>query len=133
MEIAVAGEGLSYQLRSDNFPVALNQAAVRLIGKDDRGQASDSEWIGKSRQKCERDKENKRRSEFFKHGSVSLGEMQATDHEVDGLDADKWNDHAAEAVDQQVAAQKRASPNRTVGDAFQRQWNECDDDQRVED
>ena len=59
--------------------------------------------------------------------------MQGVDREVDGLDADKRNDDAADAVDQQVAAQQRASPDRTVGDALQRQRDEGDDDERVED
>ena len=43
----------------------------------------------------------------LQHGSVSSGEVQGGDHEVDGLDADERDDDAAEAVDQQVAPQQR--------------------------
>src|ERR1700674_41157 len=50
-----------------------------------------------------------------------LSQMQGGDHEVDGLDADKRNDDAAEAVDQQVAAQQRAGPDRAIRHALQRQ------------
>ena len=61
--------------------------------------------------------------------TVGLGQMQGRDHEVDGLDADKGNDDAAEAVDQQVAAQQRAGADGAIGDAFQRQRDQRDDDQ----
>src|SRR6266481_8499689 len=60
------------------------------------------------------------------------GEMQRGDHDVDGLDADERNNHAAEAVDKKVAGQNRGGTDRTVLHAAQRQWNQRDDDQRVE-
>ena len=46
-----------------------------------------------------------------------------------GLDADKGNDDAAEAVDQQVTAQQRAGADGAIGDAFQRQRDQRDDEQ----
>src|ERR1700720_4507626 len=61
------------------------------------------------------------------------GETQGIDHEVDGLDADKRDDDAADAVDQQVALQQGPGADRTVGDALQGELNERDDDQRIED
>jgi hypothetical protein len=34
---------------------------------------------------------------------VSLSQMQGSDDDVDHLDADEWNDHAAAAVDAKIA------------------------------
>src|SRR5215831_14763234 len=64
---------------------------------------------------------------------VSLGEMQGRDGKVDRLDPNERNDHAADSVDQKVEAQQSGGTDRTIADPFQRQWNERDDDQRVED
>src|SRR5579863_3691438 len=63
----------------------------------------------------------------------SSGEMQGGHGEVDRLDADKRNDHAADSVDPKVAAQQRSGPDRTIAYAFQRQRNERDDNERIED
>src|SRR5258708_37641994 len=60
------------------------------------------------------------------------GEMERGDQDVDGLDADERNDHAAEAVDKKIAGQNRGRADWTVGHAPQRQRNQRDDDQRVE-
>src|ERR1700728_3900915 len=62
-----------------------------------------------------------------------LSQVQGGDHEVDGLDADKGNDDAAEAVDHQVTAQQRAGTDGPIRHALQGEWNQPDDDQRVED
>src|SRR5581483_7625126 len=59
--------------------------------------------------------------------------MQGRDREIDSLDADKRNDDAAEAVDQQVALQQRAGSYRTVTHALQRKRNQGYDNQRIED
>ena len=67
------------------------------------------------------------------HGSVSSGEAQGGDDEVDRLDADERHDDAAEAVDQEVAPQQRRRADRPVAHAPQRQRDQGDDDQRVED
>src|ERR1700677_1492765 len=64
---------------------------------------------------------------------ASSGEMQGRDHEVDGLDADKWNNHAAKAVDQKVAAEQPCGSDRTIAHALKRQRNKGDDKQRIED
>ena len=64
---------------------------------------------------------------------VSSDEVQGVDGEVDRLDADERDDHAAKAVDEKVAPQQRACADRTIGDAVQRQRDQRDDDQRVED
>src|ERR1700731_3823200 len=53
-----------------------------------------------------------------------LGEMQGGDDEVDGLDADKRNDDAADAVDHQVALQQRPCADRPIPDALERERNE---------
>jgi hypothetical protein len=65
--------------------------------------------------------------------AFSLDQMQGVDGEVDRFDADKRDDYAAKAVDQQIAPQQRAGADRTVGNAFERQRNQRDDDQRVKD
>jgi hypothetical protein len=38
-------------------------------------------------------------------------------HQIDELDPDEREDHAAEAVDQQIAAQQRRRADRAVADA----------------
>ena len=45
--------------------------------------------------------------------------MQGGDDEVDRLDADKGNDDAAQPIDHQVAAQKRAGTDGPIRDALQ--------------
>ena len=75
------------------------------------------------------------RAYFSQHGSHLLQiEADGIDDDVDGLDADERHDHAADAVDQQVAAQQRARRLTAGSDTpLQRQRDERDDDQRVED
>src|SRR5580700_9867037 len=63
----------------------------------------------------------------------SSREMQGRNNEVDGLDAEKRNQDAADAVDQQIATQQWARPDGPVRDALQRQRNQSNDDQGVED
>src|SRR5271167_3254978 len=65
--------------------------------------------------------------------NVCSDEMQGIDHEVDGLDPGERNDDAAEPVDQQVPLQQRPGADRAIGDPFERERNQRDDDQRVED
>src|ERR1700683_5651616 len=62
----------------------------------------------------------------------SSSQMQDRDHEIDGLDADKRNDHAADSVDQKIAQKQRTGTDRSVAHTLQRKRNERDDDQRVE-
>src|SRR5947209_14097891 len=64
---------------------------------------------------------------------TGLGQVQGNNDEVDRLDADEGNGDTAKPIDQQVASQQRAGTNRTIGNAFQRERNQPDDDQRVED
>src|SRR5262249_17883641 len=66
-------------------------------------------------------------------GRYYSGEVEGGEHEIDRLDADEWNDDAADAIDQQVAPQQRAGADRTITHAFERQRDQRDDDQRVED
>ena len=58
---------------------------------------------------------------------------QVVHDQVDQLDPDEGQDHAAEAVDQQVAPQKRRRADRAILDAAQGERDERRDDQRVED
>ena len=69
------------------------------------------------------------------HGSPSssFDQMQGGDGEVDRLDADKGNDDATEAVDQQITAQQGCGADGAISYAFQRQRNQRDDDQCIED
>ena len=59
--------------------------------------------------------------------------MSGVDEEVDQLDADKRDEDAADAVDEEIAAEHGRGADRPVGDAPQRQRDEGDDDERVED
>jgi hypothetical protein len=58
---------------------------------------------------------------------------RSCDDDINGLDADEGDNHAAEAVDQQVALEHGERADRLVGHAFERQRNQRDDDERVED
>src|ERR1700738_2179196 len=73
------------------------------------------------------------RNMMFLLRPIFSSQVQGVDHEVDRLDADEWNNDAANAVNQQIAAQQRARADRTERDALQCQRNEGDDDQRIED
>src|SRR3954467_6012012 len=70
---------------------------------------------------------------FASLAMTGLSQVQGNDDEVDRLDADEGNDDTAEAVDQQVAPEQCAGPDRAIGDALQRQRDQCDDNKCVED
>ena len=59
--------------------------------------------------------------------------MQCIDQEVDGLDPHEWNDDPTDPVDEQVPLQQRPGTDRAIGDPFERERDQRDDDQRVED
>src|ERR1700745_2692254 len=61
------------------------------------------------------------------------GEMQGRNDNVDGLDADERDDDAADAVDPKIAAEQRAGADRAITHPFEGQWDERDNDQRIED
>src|SRR5580700_9653125 len=63
----------------------------------------------------------------------SSSQVQDRDHEIDGLDADEGDDYAADSIDQKIAQKQWTGADRPVAYTLQRQWNECDDDERVED
>src|SRR6266478_9264572 len=69
----------------------------------------------------------------FSMTSVSSGEVEGADNQVDGLDADERNDDSADAVDEQIASHERGGTDRTIAHPFERQRNKRDNDQRVED
>ena len=62
-----------------------------------------------------------------------LREVKRGNDEVDRLDADKWDEHTAEAINEQVAGEYRGGADWPVLHAAQRQRNQRDDDQGVED
>src|SRR5713101_9005742 len=64
---------------------------------------------------------------------LSSCEMKRRDYHVDSLDSQKWNYHAAEAVDEKIAGQNRGGTERTITHAAERQRYQRDNDQRVED
>src|SRR5713101_1416301 len=59
---------------------------------------------------------------------LSSCEMKRRDYHVDSLDSQKWNYHAAEAVDEKIAGKDRGGAERTITHASERQRY-----QRVED
>ena len=54
--------------------------------------------------------------------------MERSDDQVDQFDADKRNNEAAEAVDEEVALQNRQRAHWLVSDAAQCQRDQRDDD-----
>src|SRR2546430_5536163 len=75
---------------------------------------------------CHRAKVTLTRSLF--HPLALQGQMQHLQDQVDGFDADEWDDDTSDAVDQEVAAQERTCPDRAVFDPSQGQWDQRDDD-----
>src|SRR5262249_36801477 len=61
------------------------------------------------------------------------GQVDRRDDHVDQLDAGKWGDDAAYAIDEQVPAQQGGRADGAVANAPQRQRDQRHDDQRVED
>src|SRR5262249_22287159 len=56
------------------------------------------------------------------------GKVQGRDREIDRLDADERNDDASDTIDHEVPTQQRPGADRTVGDAFERERDQRDDD-----
>ncbi len=121
------------QLRTAHGSVCIDdQTAVGFVVKERLRNSEDDERIKSAAD----DRQNERRQDcaanFRKEFFHKLGEVESSDDEIDELDADKRNDDAAEAVDEQVALQNRERAHRFVGNAAQRQRNQRDDDERVE-
>src|SRR2546426_10065683 len=62
-----------------------------------------------------------------------LDQPERRDDRVDDLDPDKWHDNAADAINEQISAEKGFRAHRAVRDAPQRQGHQRDDDDRIED
>src|SRR6185437_14848072 len=69
MEVAIAGEILSHQFRAEHFAILLNEAPVRLIGKDRLGDTGHGERVEKTCDHREGEDEHDRRAYFFQHVS----------------------------------------------------------------
>src|SRR5262249_15997762 len=68
VEILVAGEFLSDQRRADDLAVLLDHAALRLVRKDDAGNARHHEGINEAGDDGQRYDQYDRRADFFQHG-----------------------------------------------------------------
>src|SRR4029077_4493933 len=62
-----------------------------------------------------------------------LHQVQRVDDAVAELDAGEWDHDSADAVDQEVAAQQSGRADGAIFHSPQCQWNQGDDDKRVED
>src|SRR5215469_7653781 len=62
----------------------------------------------------------------------SSNEVEGRDENVNGLNADERHDDAAQTIDEEVATQERSRTDRSEGNSFERQWDQRDDDKRVE-
>lgn len=80
-----------------------DQAAIGLRGKKRLRQARHAERIGKAGDGRGGEDQHQCGTKLSKHCLYSSGETERRDGEVDGLDADKGNDDAAEAIDDQIA------------------------------
>jgi hypothetical protein len=105
VEIFVALELLADQRGADDFAILLDQAALGLARKDDFGDAGHGQRVGEAGDERERDKNNDGGPDFAQHDCFSSSQMQGGDDDVDRLDADEWNDHAADAIDHKIAQQ----------------------------
>ena len=64
---------------------------------------------------------------------ISSSEVKRGDDNVDRFDADEGQNEAADAIDKQISSEKRCRPHRPVGDSFQGERDQRNDDQRIED
>src|SRR4029078_2788630 len=69
MEIAIAGEILTHKLGADHLAILLDQAPVRLIGKDHFGEAGRGERVEEACDHREGKDEHDRRAHCFQHVS----------------------------------------------------------------
>jgi hypothetical protein len=124
VKIFVGGEPLREQLRTAHRPIGIqNQAAISFVVEQGLRDSEDHEGIktaANNRQnQCGEDRAANFREKFFHR----LNEMERSDHHVDKLDADEWQDDAAEPIDEQVALKNCKRANRFVGNTTQRQGN----------
>src|ERR1700681_934529 len=63
---------------------------------------------------------------------MSSNNSKIRQQHVDKLDSDKRCNNSANAIDQQVPLQQSRRAERTIPHATQREWDQGDDDQRVE-
>jgi hypothetical protein len=64
VEVFVAVEWLADQRGADDVTVALDQAALRLIGENDSSDSGYRQRIGKARDQCEGDQNDDCRADF---------------------------------------------------------------------
>jgi hypothetical protein len=124
VKIFVGGEPLREELRTAHRPISIqNQTAVSFVVEQGLRDSEDDERIktaANNRQdQCSEDCAANFGKKFFH----KLNEMESSDDEVDELDSDKRHDHAAEAIDEQVALENRERAHRFVGHAAQRERN----------
>jgi hypothetical protein len=71
MEIFFALEHLADEFGADNLAITLNQAALRLAGKNGLGNPRHRQRISKAGNERERDKDDKRRTDLPQHDFFS--------------------------------------------------------------
>src|SRR5262245_47819037 len=64
---------------------------------------------------------------------VSSRETETRKREVDQFDTGEGHDDSADPEHEQVAAQHRGGADRAIPYAFQRERDQCNDDERIED
>src|SRR5256885_4358798 len=61
-----------------------------------------------------------------------LSEVQRANYQVDQFNSGERRDNAAEAINKKIPAQQSGRTERAVANSPQREWNERDDNQRIE-
>src|SRR5512139_3435218 len=98
MEILRPGEALSYQCRAYHSPIALDQAPVCLVGKDQLTEGGHQNRIDQACDDCEQDCHSQCRNHLSPHIVPSLCQSQKMDQLVNDPDSRERHDESTKAV-----------------------------------
>ena len=136
VEIVRGGEPLGQEGGSRDLPVHPDQGAVGFAGKQSLADGPDDRRVDAAAQDRQQQRGGDRRAEFrdkVLHGSPSSRKMEQVHCDVDDLDPREGEQHAAQPVDEEVAAQERTGAQRPEMHPAEGQGDERDDDEGVED
>src|SRR4029077_16463239 len=108
MKIFRLREWLADQAGSDNLSIDGDQAALRLLWKNDLRDAGHHHRIDDAGENRENNRQAQSGSKFFEHDLTPLREMQCDQDLVDQPNSGKWHDDPTQAINKQVARQHLA-------------------------
>ena len=133
MKVFVGCELLTQQSGTPHGPAGINdQAAIGFVVEKRLSDSKHKQRIKPATHNCEHQSGHDRTANFSEEVFHDLNKFEGRNNDIDQFDADKWNDDAAQAVDEEVAPQHGHCSDRLELNATQRQRNQGDDNQRIE-